>query len=180
MVMPLAVPRFTIADLDRFPDDGNRYELLGGMLLVTPEAGPRHQVAAGRLCGMLWSYLGQHGPALIVSPGGIQIGEDTQLEPDILVVPARDADASSWREITEWWLAIEVSGVPSRVYDRDYKTAAYLEAGVREVWRADLRDRTIYVSKPRGGFEVPHAERLVWHPREMPAPLEIDVPFVFT
>ena len=29
-----AAPRFTIADLDRLPDDGNRYELLGGQLLV--------------------------------------------------------------------------------------------------------------------------------------------------
>lgn len=179
MAMPLAVPRFTITDLDGFPEDSNRYELLCGVLLVTPEAGPRHQMAAGRLFGALWSYLEPGGQAVIVSPGALQIGDDTQLEPDILVVPAPDPDVSSWRQITGWWLAIEVSGIPSRVYDRDFKTAAYLEAGVREVWRADLRDRTIYVSTPNGGFEVPHTDRVVWHPREMPAPLEISVPSIF-
>lgn len=39
MAMPMVAPRYTIADLERFPDDGNRYELLGGVLLVTPMAG---------------------------------------------------------------------------------------------------------------------------------------------
>lgn len=34
--MPITAPRYTVEDLDRFPDDGNRYELLDGMLLVTP------------------------------------------------------------------------------------------------------------------------------------------------
>jgi len=30
MVMAVSVPRYTIADLERFPDDGNRYESVGG------------------------------------------------------------------------------------------------------------------------------------------------------
>jgi hypothetical protein len=34
--MPVSVPRYTVDDLDAFPDDGNRYELLDGVLLVTP------------------------------------------------------------------------------------------------------------------------------------------------
>ena len=36
MAMAISVPRYTIADLERFPSDGSRYELLDGMLLVTP------------------------------------------------------------------------------------------------------------------------------------------------
>jgi Uma2 family endonuclease len=179
MGMPLAVPRFTIADLDRFPNDGNRYELLGGLLLVTPMAGYRHQLVAARLSAVLWPYLGEYGPAVIMTPGAIQIEDHTQLEPDLLVLPASDPSVSTWRDVTAWWLAIEVSGIASRVYDRDFKTAAYLEAGVREVWRADVRDRTIYASTPTGGFEVMHTDRLVWHPREMPTPLEISIPSIF-
>ena len=31
---------FTVEDLDRMPDDGRRYELIDGMLIVSP--GPRH------------------------------------------------------------------------------------------------------------------------------------------
>src|ERR1043166_5242305 len=36
MAMSVAVPRYTLEDLESFPDDGNRYELVDGILLVTP------------------------------------------------------------------------------------------------------------------------------------------------
>ena len=133
-----AAPWFTIADLDRFPGDGNRYELLGGQLLVTPAPGPHHQVVLGRLTMRLAGYLGPDGPAVIVTPGVIQLEDHTQLEPDLLVIPASLADEASWRRIAGWWLAVEVSGRDSMVYDRDFKRDAYLRLGVREVWRVDL------------------------------------------
>ena len=40
MAMAISIPRYTIADLERFPNDGNRYELLDGVLLVTPARYP--------------------------------------------------------------------------------------------------------------------------------------------
>lgn len=36
--------RFGTQDLVRFPDDGNRYELLDGLLLVTPAPLPPHRL----------------------------------------------------------------------------------------------------------------------------------------
>ena len=36
MAMAISVPLYTVDDLDGFPRDGNRYELLDGVLLVTP------------------------------------------------------------------------------------------------------------------------------------------------
>ena len=67
----------------------------------------------------------------------------------------------------------------ARVYDPDFKTAAYLQAGVREVWRVDLRDHTVFVSRQGGPVDEPHAGRLIWHPAEMPQPLELDLRSVF-
>ena len=43
----------TIDDLLSLPDDGQRYEIIDGSLLVSPAAPVRHQVAADRLADML-------------------------------------------------------------------------------------------------------------------------------
>ncbi|MEO8451992.1 MAG: Uma2 family endonuclease [Gemmatimonadota bacterium] len=178
MAMPLTLPHYTIADLDRIPADGNRYEVLAGMLLVTPGAGGLHQSILSRLFAEITYYLRPVGLAYAVSPGGILSGSDTRLEPDLLVIPSRYFGVD-WREMSVRWLAVEVSGRSSRVHDRDYKRNAYLDLGVREVWRVDLRDRVIYVSRPGDPPDQPQDERLEWYPPEMPGPLVLDVPALF-
>jgi hypothetical protein len=40
---------FTVAELDRMPSDGHRYELMGGVLVVSPRPTTVHQFVAGRL-----------------------------------------------------------------------------------------------------------------------------------
>jgi len=146
MAMPVTLRRFTLDELDAFPADGNRYELVGGLLLVTPGPGPSHQTVAGRLAGLLFSFV-QDDPGIMVwSPGTIRIPPDLQLEPDILVGRMPPV-LERWEEVVEHWLAIEVSGTSSRVYDRDYKQDAYLEVGVREVWRVDLDTRIVSVAR---------------------------------
>ena len=47
--MPAILPRYTVDDLDSFPDDGNRYELLDGRLLVTPAPMPPHEFVVLRI-----------------------------------------------------------------------------------------------------------------------------------
>jgi Uma2 family endonuclease len=44
---------FTVAELDRMPDDGHRYELLDGVLVVSPRPGNSHQEVAAELLGLL-------------------------------------------------------------------------------------------------------------------------------
>ena len=49
MAMPVAVPRYTVDDLDSFPDDGNRYELLDGVLPVSPAPSFLHEIVVQRI-----------------------------------------------------------------------------------------------------------------------------------
>ena len=44
---------FTVADLDRMPSDGHRYELVDGALVVSPRPTTVHQFVATRLIGVL-------------------------------------------------------------------------------------------------------------------------------
>lgn len=184
MAMPIAVPRYTVRELDAFPDDGNRYELLDGVLLVTPQPIPLHQIVVGRIQYRLMHYLADHpGIAEAVAPGAVEIEPGHHLEPDILVMPAgaipRLTLDTRWSAIRSWWLAVEVSGRSSRIYDRDFKMRAYLAMGVRSVWRADLRDHCIYTASTSDPAEHRVDRLLTWHPTEMPIPLTLDVPGVF-
>ena len=59
MAMRSVVPTYTVDDLESFPNDGNRYELLEGMLLVTPAPMPPHELVVQRVRDELIVYLGR-------------------------------------------------------------------------------------------------------------------------
>ena len=119
-----------------------------------------------------------------LSPGVLEIAPRHHLEPDLLIVPRGVLPAefrldSHWKSIREWWLAVEVSGKDSEVYDRDHKGPAYLALGVREFWRVDLQDQCLYALRDRGGAEELHRERVEWLPPGRSASLVITVPELF-
>ncbi len=183
MAMPVVVPRYTISDLDSFPDDGNRYELLDGILLVSPGPAPLHEVVVGRLLWALNRYLAPQ-LARVWPRGTVELEPNVHLEPDVLVIPADEPEGgigpeTRWTAIRRWWLAVEVSGAGSLVYDRDHKTPAYLALGIRQVWRVDLDDRCVYVSRQDAVGESCQTERLIWRPPELAEPLVIDIAALF-
>ena len=83
MAMSFPLPTFTVDMVRAFPDDGQRYELVEGVLLVTPASGSDHQIVIARLLAALHTYLGDRGPAYVVSPGEIEIAPTLHLEPDL-------------------------------------------------------------------------------------------------
>jgi Uma2 family endonuclease len=179
MAMPALVPTYTVDDLENFPRDGNRYELLDGVLLVTPQAAFPHQVVASRIAAELHNFLKQSGLARVVGPGAVEILPKTHLEPDILVLPARFPLTSKWSEIRDWWLAVEVFSPSSVIYDRDFKRNAYLALGVAEVWLVDLDEQEVLVSRRGGPTDLHVRQKLTWAPAETPMPLELDLTAMF-
>lgn len=105
MGMAVTVPRYTVDDLERFPEDGNRYELLDGMLIVTPAPRQVHQWVAFELALRLASQTRKI--ARVVGPGVVTRPPGSQLEQDILVYPARFNPSSPWFDVTQHWLAVE-------------------------------------------------------------------------
>ena len=174
--MPLAIRRFTVDDLDALPADGSRHELLNGILLVTPSPNPLHQTVAMRLAGRLNMLLETEPEIRMWASGVIVARPAIQLQPDILIGSRPTGD--QWDDINKHWLAVEISNLGSRVYDRDYKRDAYLELGVAEVWLVDLDSRQAFVSRRNGPKDEPHDRMLTW---TSPAGrvIEWDIPSLF-
>jgi len=177
MAMPISIPlpTYTVDMVRAFPDDGQRYELVEGMLLVTSAPASDHQVVVARLMTALNNYLSANGQAYAVSPGEIELAPKLHLEPDVLVFPSVFRPGIKWTDIRGWWLAVEVLSPSSKHYDRDYKLEAYLRVGVREVWIVDLDRRCCEVSAHDGRRSIAEYGKVRWHPPEMAEPLELDV-----
>jgi Uma2 family endonuclease len=145
MAMAIMVPHYTVDDLATFPNDGNRYELLDGVLLVTPAPNTAHQVIATRIRARLVAAVQWTGLAHVVGPGVVVRAPSTQLQPDVLVFPATYKPDTDWRRIKGHWLAIEVLSGSSKIYDREFKKDAYFALGGQQVWLADRWTKRIEV-----------------------------------
>ena len=178
MAMAITVPLYTVDDLDRFPNDGNRYELLDGVLLVTPAPNTAHQVIASRIQARLVAAVQWTGFAYVVGPGLVVRLPNTQLQPDILVFPATYRPDTDWREINEHWLAVEVLSRSSKIYDREFKKDAYFALGVQQVWLVDRWTKSIEVWRSPSSKRVAR-KTLAWRAPAGDASMALDLEEVF-
>jgi Uma2 family endonuclease len=174
MAMPVSLRRYTLEDLDRFPDDGNRYELLDGVLFVTPAPLPAHEVIRQRLILAIGNHI-RPWPDLWLAPRSeVVLPPSNKLEPDLQVYRAAMVPRR-WTEVSDRWLAVEVASRSTRVYDREHKLQAYLDLGVREVWLVDRLDDVVRVASQGQPAERTVATELIWSPPSPVGPLEIDL-----
>ncbi len=133
-VMPRERHDWTVEDLDRLPDDGLQYELLDGLLLVTPAPVPRHQRALLRLAIVLTKVC-PDDCEVFVAPLDWQPDRRTSLQPDVLVVRR---DQVGPKSITaNLMLAVEVLSPSTRRKDIVLKHSKYEDVGVASYWVVD-------------------------------------------
>ena len=164
MRMP-APTYFTAAMVRALPEDGRRYEVVHGELLVTPAPRLWHQELVGRLHLALRSYLRTEpvGHAL-ASPADISWAPDTLVQPDVFVVPIDEARTLEWTHLRTLLLVAEVLSPSTARADRFTKRRRYQEAGVPVYWLVDGEANTVEVWTRDAELPVIERERLVWHP----------------
>jgi Uma2 family endonuclease len=178
MGMPaLPTDGWTVEMLATLPDDGNRYEIIDGLLLVTPSPARLHQRAVWELMGFLRPYLKEVGNLeALASPADIRSGPHTSVQPDVFVVRLeRDHRDHEWPEVPSLLLAIEVISPSSARADRHQKRHLYQRERVPEYWVVDLDSRMIERWRPADDRPEILTERLEWRPDEAPAPLTVDL-----
>ena len=128
--------RFTRADFEALPgDDGRRYELLDGAIVVSPASGFRHQRAVVRLLRLLADSV-PAGLEVAVAPLDAYLPTGDILEPDLLVLdPEIVVDDKVQGGVPV--LAVEVLSPSSRRRDVGDKLTAYRDAGVPSYWVVD-------------------------------------------
>ena len=160
--MGMAAPTYWTAEMVReLPDDGNRYEVVYGELLVTPAPRFDHQLLVSRLFLPLGNYL-THEPVGIVltSPADISWGRDVLVQPDLFVVPFAEAQTRDWSRLRSLLLVIEVLSPSTTRADRFTKRRRYQEAGVPLYWVVDGTEQHVEVWTPDAAFPAIERERL--------------------
>jgi len=178
--MGMAVTYYT-ADLVRaLPDDGRRYEVVHGELLVTPAPRAWHQEIVTRLLITLRGYLARQ-PAghVLPSPADISWSDDTLVQPDVFVVPLDEARTLDWSQMKTLLLAIEVLSPSTTRADRFTKRRLYQEVGVPVYWIVDPDRRCVEVWTPAATFPAVEWEAVTWQPTGADAPLTIRLEELF-
>ncbi len=137
------------------PEDGNRYEIISGVLYSMPGPNFRHQDAAGAIYYHLRAYLNKKNLGKVIfAPFDVELAPGEVVQPDVMVIlKANLARITESRFIGGPDIVIEVASPSTSGYDRREKQEAYARARVSEYWVADPANQTIEVlSLEKNGY----------------------------
>ena len=146
---------FTYHDLDNFPEDGKRRELIGGDLFVSAAPSTRHQRLIVELVYIIRSFLQTHPVGTVfAAPTQVVFDELESVEPDIFVVLTDGrAEITERRVLGAPAWVIEVLSPTNRDYDLETKRKLYARYGVvywvvdpeaEEILTWDVEGKVIY------------------------------------
>jgi len=130
------------------PDDGQRYEIIDGVLLVmTPAPSPQHQRVGFRIAKRLSIYIEATDQGeVFIAPLDVELAPKTVVQPDVFILlKANPAKITAKRIQGVPDLAVEVSSPGTVGHDRSGKQRAYERAGVREYWFVGPLAQTIEI-----------------------------------
>lgn len=171
---------WTVEQLASLPEDGNRYEVVDGELLVSPSPSLLHQMAVVELLILLREHARRYELLCLVAPADVTFSPRRLVQPDLLVAPFPNGHRPSrLEEIRHLALAVEVLSPATARADRYVKRRLYQSEGVDEYWIVEPAARL--VERWRQNDEEPEVlvDRLTWTARDGGEPLVIDLAAYF-
>ena len=139
--------QWTYEDYAAIPEDGHRYEVVNGVLYMSPSPNLGHQSIVGEIFAYLrdfaWSEeLGE----VFIAPVDVELSKGNVVQPDVLVVLKKHlARLRKSRVIGAPDLVVEVASPSTARHDVHAKLDAYASAGVSEYWVVDPGAQTVKV-----------------------------------
>jgi Uma2 family endonuclease len=135
---------WTLGDLETFPDDGNRYEIFDGSLLVTPHADVTHGAASNRLHRILTLQAPDH--LFVGHDIGVSRKRSSYFVPDLFVVKAEAfAKRAAALHPSDVVLVVEVLSTSNPGNDLVLKRHEYAAAGIPTYWIVDPIEQAMRV-----------------------------------
>lgn len=177
--MAVALARlWTLEEMHALPEDGNKYELLYGELLVTPAPTTNHESVLARLSALLTPFVMENGLGLVYHPRAVVRHDGSEVEPDLQVRQPVAADVE-WQDAPVPVLVVEVLSQATSRNDRLKKRPYYVDdVGVHEYWIVDPKNRAI-TSIGRDRPDVVYVRDFAWQPPGCTACLAVRWPAVF-
>ena len=137
----------TIEDLDRIPDDGNRYELLNGVISMANAPTYRHQITSRTVFRLIDRWVDERDLGdTIFAPVDVVLDGQNSLRPDILYIDEQHLKMVRGAKVYGApQLIVEVISPGSRSRDSVEKPMRYALAGAMEYWLVDPELETIAV-----------------------------------
>jgi Uma2 family endonuclease len=183
MAMPQTMPRqgeWTVEAMWQLPETGERYEVIDGVLYVTPSPSDEHQDAIGILYVPIAAYLGRCPVGWVrAAPADVRFAPDRGVQPDLYVAPLVDGRRPrGWQQIRHLLLAVEVLSPSTAANDRGVKRRLY-QRHADEYWIVDLDARLIERWRPGDARPEILDQALAWRPAGADEPMALDVPAFF-
>jgi Uma2 family endonuclease len=136
--------RLTHHDLEQTPDDGCRWEVIDGVLHVTPLPTYAHENARTELLALLHAHARGHSLGRVFG-GGLKVvlDEPTGVGPDVVFIrndQMTGMQADGFHAAPE--LAVEVVSSKPQL-DRDIKFRKYALAGIPHYWIVDPLNKAL-------------------------------------
>lgn len=180
--MAVPVPRnakvWTLEEVHSLPDDGNKYELVHGVLFVTPPPSVQHEDILARLSRILVPFVAANELGEVYHPRSVIRFRGSEVEPDLMVRRPHPEPEATWESLPVPLLVVELISPGTRRRDQEQKKAFYREAGVPEYWIVDPERRSVTVVRP-GKDDRVESKRVEWRPAGREAMLTVTVDEVF-
>lgn len=182
MTSPAAPYTWTYSEYARFPNDGNRYEVIDGEILVTPSPSPFHQHVLMTLGIALRQHVERHELGVVLLDVDVLFATGHFLRPDLTFVPADRLDGISDRGVeVAPGLIVEVQSPTSASIDRVKKPRRYGDFGVPEYWVLDHAAGAVWIWRFASGAREPdHVKgEFEWSPAGASNALVLDTAVLF-